>query len=198
VATRTEEGVEVPKLKRAFHLVCKGCHESLKLNQPDTIAPTDCESCHTDRGLKRLSGTLSLERAFHLSCVSCHQKVQLAKADTKAPAEACGGCHTEPIKSSVMDDSKVPITTVNDDVDKGKEKHIIDHAKKAKSGTPFAHHVHQHRAPNCNKCHHRGLEDPTCRECHKDVKGAKKAYHKACIDCHKANKGPRKCVVCHP
>jgi len=86
IATRTDEGGVVPKVKRAFHRQCKGCHENLKKNQPDTIAPTDCDDCHTDRSLKRLSGALSLERAFHLSCVTCHQKVQLAKPKTKAPA----------------------------------------------------------------------------------------------------------------
>ncbi len=82
----------VPKLKRAMHLQCKGCHESLVGSNPDSIAPVDCDSCHTAQQPERLEGALSFERACHLSCVTCHQQVQAEKP--KAPT-ACVSCHVE-------------------------------------------------------------------------------------------------------
>ena len=91
VATMTIEGdAVVPRLKRALHLQCKGCHDALLDNDPESIAPVDCDSCHTDVELSRLEGALSFERAQHLSCIGCHRDVQDERGN--APTN-CGGCH---------------------------------------------------------------------------------------------------------
>lgn len=80
----------VPKLKRAMHMQCQGCHDALVGSDPDSIAPVDCDSCHSERELERLDGALSFERAAHLSCVTCHREVHPDRPD--AP-QNCTGCH---------------------------------------------------------------------------------------------------------
>lgn len=52
----------------------------------------------------------------------------------------------------------------------------------------------------CNECHHKGMDDPKCSNCHtKDsAVNAMTAMHKNCIDCHKAkSSGPTECTDCH-
>ncbi len=80
----------VPRGKRAMHLQCKGCHESLVGNNPDSVAPVDCDVCHSQVSPERLEGALSLERAAHLMCVECHRDVQ---AERPAAPVNCRGCH---------------------------------------------------------------------------------------------------------
>jgi hypothetical protein len=80
----------VPRLKRAMHLQCQGCHESIVGTNPSSIAPVDCDDCHSERELERLDGALSFERAAHLSCVGCHRAVKADRPD--APVN-CAGCH---------------------------------------------------------------------------------------------------------
>jgi hypothetical protein len=89
VAKRQGDQV-VPKLKRAMHLQCMGCHEALVGNDPSSIAPVGCEACHVDRVLPRLDGGLSFDRAAHLACVSCHRDVQ---DERPAAPTNCEGCH---------------------------------------------------------------------------------------------------------
>jgi len=92
-AARMEAGKVVPRLKRAFHQQCKGCHEAIVRNKPSSPAPTGCERCHRGGTIPRVPGTLSLERAYHQSCVGCHQKVALADPEAKAPSAKCALCH---------------------------------------------------------------------------------------------------------
>ncbi len=52
----------------------------------------------------------------------------------------------------------------------------------------------------CDKCHHNGIDQPKCNNCHtKDSKvNAMSAFHKNCIDCHKEKQaGPTGCTDCH-
>ena len=97
----------VPKLKRAMHLQCTGCHESLVGSDPSSIAPVDCDTCHSERELERLDGALSFERAAHLSCVSCHREV---KAERPAAPVSCTGCHIDGAAAPV------PVPSVDEDV----------------------------------------------------------------------------------
>jgi hypothetical protein len=117
----------VPKLKRAMHLQCQGCHDALVGNNPDSIAPVDCDSCHSGRELERLDGALSFERAAHLSCVTCHRD---SHADRPGAPQSCTGCHvadaqTAPVPEPEPDlDEAVPCETedcVAPEVEEGAE-----------------------------------------------------------------------------
>ncbi|MCP4604029.1 MAG: cytochrome c3 family protein [Proteobacteria bacterium] len=94
IAKVDNEGEVIPKAKRAFHLQCKGCHESLKKRRPESPAPIDCKACHTEKSPSRLGGHLTLERAYHLMCIDCHQKLEKAKA----PTRECSSCHKGGVK----------------------------------------------------------------------------------------------------
>jgi hypothetical protein len=92
LASRTGDGKIVPKLKRAYHLQCQGCHKTRGQTHADSRAPTRCAGCHAPEPPRRLPGPLSYERAQHLACVSCHQRVLQAKPAARAPV-TCAGCH---------------------------------------------------------------------------------------------------------
>ncbi len=208
IAMMGETDQVIPKAKRAHHLVCKNCHQSFKKSQPDTKAPTDCKGCHNSRNLLQVKDgeDLPLNRALHIQCIGCHQAVNNAEPEAKAPAESCDGCHQveEAVAEEVVIEEVEEVAEeeiVRDpELEKkvGPENMIIDHAQKTKSGTPFPHKKHQEIGEDCYSCHHKGLQDPTCRTCHSDVKDAKKIYHKNCITCHRENDIPAKCDDCHP
>lgn len=63
----------------------------------------------------------------------------------------------------------------------------------------FPHQAHQDIAGDCTKCHHKGLDDPSCRGCHDGTNAPKfkDAAHKLCKECHKASSGPTDCKGCH-
>ena len=223
IATKADDGKVIPKTKRAFHLKCNGCHQAIKKTDPDSIAPVKCEDCHGGRTPARLPGSLTLERAYHLSCVGCHNRVKMAGTGT--PPVDCGDCHKqgspkmpdpEPKKEEAAEkpapqeqpapsaptaqavDAGATEPAKDEEQSKGPEKILIDHAKKAKSGTPFPHSAHQELGEPCAKCHHQGLDDPSCRNCHSETADAKKIYHKICIACHKENGISAGCADCHP
>jgi hypothetical protein len=207
LAMMGEDDQIIPKAKRAFHLQCKGCHQAIEKNQLDTIAPTACKECHNDRNLLRVKEDedLALNRALHIQCIGCHQGVNRAKPEAKAPTENCTGCHQTEIvvEEELLEEEEAETVEeiVRDpELEKkvGPENMIIDHVQKKKSGVPFPHKKHQELGEDCYSCHHKGLQDPTCRTCHDEVKDAKKIYHKNCISCHKENDIPAKCDDCHP
>ncbi len=203
-----EDDQVVIKVKRAFHLVCKGCHQATKKNQPDTEAPTDCKGCHNNRNLLTIKDgeDLALNRALHIQCIGCHQDVNRAKPEAKAPTVSCSGCHqaeevaVEVVATEEVAEEQVEEFVRDPELEKkvGPANMIIDHVQDKRSGSPFPHRKHQELGDDCYTCHHKGLQDPTCRNCHSDVKDAKKIYHKNCITCHRENDIPAKCDDCHP
>ncbi len=223
IATKDDDGKVIPKTKRAFHLKCNGCHEAIKKSDPDSKAPVKCADCHGGSAPARLPGSLTLERAYHLSCVGCHNRAKMAGMGT--PAVDCDDCHKEgspkipglePKEKKVEEEPapkeqpapSAPTAQAADagaaepakdgEQNKGPDKILIDHAKKAKSGTPFPHAAHQELGEECAKCHHKGLDDPSCRNCHSETADAKKIYHEICISCHKENGISASCASCHP
>ena len=100
----------LPKLKRAMHLQCQGCHESLVDSNPASVAPVACDDCHREREIERLDGGLSFERAAHLACVSCHRDV---KADRSAAPVTCDGCHVADYQAEIPEpvQDEVPCET---------------------------------------------------------------------------------------
>ena len=225
IAMTADDGKVVPKTKRAFHLLCNGCHEAIQKSDPNSKAPVECADCHGGRAPTRLPGSLTLERALHLSCVGCHNRVKLAGTGT--PAVDCSDCHKQgspeiptlepkeekaaekPVEKPAPQEQPDPSaqavvdagateTAKGTDQNKGPDKILIDHVKKAKSGTPFTHGAHQELGEPCAKCHHKGLDDPSCRNCHSETDDAKKIYHERCISCHKENGISAGCSTCHP
>ncbi len=213
--TKGDAGTVVPKSKRAFHKQCIGCHAALKQNSPDSSAPTVCEQCHLARSFdipKSPAKGLTRNRAFHIQCVGCHDTAKKAGGGKNAPTSDCRGCHAkahdkeptfaelagELVKEGPVEDKPEFVRDPKLEENKGPEHIVIDHAKQAKSGTPFPHHLHQELGEDCYTCHHKGLQDPTCRSCHGDPASAKKAYHANCITCHKENGIPAGCADCHP
>ena len=72
-----------------------------------------------------------------------------------------------------------------------------------KKGTvTFNHSLHQGNIADCTTCHHKGVEQASCRTCHDGAKAptAKKAFHTLCKDCHKKSESVKvsgKCSECH-
>lgn len=217
VAVVDGQGNEVPKVKRAYHKLCKErCHEGFREKQPDSRAPVSCVECHRDRSalaLRRLPGALSLERAYHLSCISCHQQYKASNPSSIAPVK-CKGCHTRPPVDSpgvVVEDKPLPSATDGDTLDtapateeekagddeKGIAVILLRHEGNKMDPVPLTHHDHQELGEACSKCHHEGMDEPTCSSCHEGAKEAKKIFHKLCVACHKANGAKAGCKDCH-
>ena len=72
-----------------------------------------------------------------------------------------------------------------------------------KKGTvTFDHLQHQGAIADCTTCHHKGVEQGTCRSCHDGTKApaAKQAFHGLCKECHKNSNSEKvagKCSECH-
>lgn len=72
-----------------------------------------------------------------------------------------------------------------------------------KKGTVTFNHVkHQGNIADCTTCHHKGVEQPSCRSCHDGAKApdTKTAFHSLCKDCHKKSESTvvsGKCSECH-
>jgi len=217
VAKQTEEGAVVPKTKRAFHRLCLGCHEALVDADPESPAPIDCEGCHSDKGPDRLAVHLTLNRAYHISCVGCHQDVVAAKPDSGAPTRECAGCHGEseawlPAEAIVAGEKRAAeeaarkkaeeellaqLADAGVELDPGPETIPFAHGTAKKPTVPLSHRAHQSYG-SCMDCHHKGLKDTKCTNCHKPEE-AKDIYHKQCKDgCHKQKGGPTGCKDCHP
>lgn len=218
-AKRTEEGAVVPKGKRAFHRLCLGCHEALVDSDPASPAPVECQGCHSDEGPARLAGHLTLNRAYHISCVGCHTGVAAAKSDAKGPTRDCAGCHGEGApwlpaaalaaaekraaeeeakrKAAEAAEAAMGDAGVGAEVDPGPETITFAHGLAKKPTVPLTHKAHQAYGA-CQDCHHKGLEDPKCKNCHTPEE-SKTIYHKQCKDgCHKEKGGPTGCKDCHP
>jgi hypothetical protein len=88
-ACATGGGVVVPALEQAFHSRCKGCHEGLVDEDRSSVAPVDCDRCHTERMPERLEGRLCYQRANHLNCIDCHREVA---AERPSAPLTCSGC----------------------------------------------------------------------------------------------------------
>jgi hypothetical protein len=214
-----EGDIEMPSARRAFHLMCKGCHRDEKKKKAAAKAPIECKDCHAPFKRVPSEDAVSLNRALHLQCIGCHIAVKQADDKAEAPVRACDGCHgavkkeadgeAEADESAAPDAGVEPAAAVAEapaagDADqaeleqnKGPAKLVIDHVMKTKPGVPFPHLAHQELGEPCAKCHHEGLQDPTCRSCHAEQKDAMKRYHKSCRPCHKENGIGTKCGDCH-
>jgi len=73
----------------------------------------------------------------------------------------------------------------------------------SKGVVTFNHKQHSEAFEHdCGVCHHTGVKNQTCSNCHKEKKteilSSKNAYHKTCKGCHKImEQGPTKCGECH-
>ena len=220
------KGKVVPKLKRAFHLQCKNCHNAHRKSNDDSKAPIRCSECHKKGKVDRLEGDLSLERAYHLSCIGCHQQVVAAKPEAKCPTRTCSDCHAKgspsiQVISSETEEEKTPepkeqpaqtkeaqtgeadqeSEAVKQETSEGKkvgpQSVKIKLGEQGRNTVTFTHKDHEARAESCKTCHHEGMDDPSCTNCH-EPNEAKTIFHKLCIDCHKEKSGPNKCSECHP
>lgn len=259
VAMDAGDGKSIPKLKRAFHLQCIGCHEAAQKNAPDSRAPLSCDDCHRGRttvyavGHLTTGGRLSLPRVYHLQCIGCHQDVRDRRPTAKAPTRQCTGCHKDGVNVELEDGEARPGDSVatapepeekeapeapstdeeeaqpgtdtgtdttavavadtatdtgtgskegfdagGHDEKKGPERILIKYAQKAQPEAPFGHWEHQEFGEPCTKCHHTGMDEPTCSACHEGPAEAKKAFHGVCIGCHKENGLDTSCASCHP
>lgn len=257
VAMDAGDGKSIPKLKRAFHLQCIGCHEAAQKSAPDSRAPLSCDDCHRGRttvyavGHLTTGGQLSLPRVYHLQCIGCHQDVRERTPAAKAPTRQCTGCHKDGVDVRLEDgkarpgasvakapeppegsQEAAPSSTDGDDArtdtdtgagtetdagtagtdsspkdgfdagghdeKKGPERILIKYAQKAQPEAPFGHWEHQELGEPCAKCHHTGMDEPTCSACHESAAEAKKAFHGVCIGCHKENGLDTSCASCHP
>jgi mono/diheme cytochrome c family protein len=214
VAQKGHDGKTVPKLKRAFHRQCQQCHHSLAAANPAARAPTSCKSCHTGEVLPRRPGPLPRARAFHLSCITCHQKDRLARPTSRGPI-FCDGCHREASPASEDKTPSEPDTSSQALNDTGGEPRqeqakesdtgltappdhiLLEYPKMTRPGSPFDHKLHAALGEPCTKCHHTGLDQPRCRDCHSDPVDGKKVFHQSCITCHKENSVPAACGDCH-
>ncbi len=199
----------VPRLKRAMHLQCKGCHEALVGNDPGSVAPVDCESCHVEREIPRLEGGLSFERASHLACVSCHRDVQ---AERPAAPTHCAGCHVadfdpaelEPEPALETDEPCETEECVPPEPGEGVEPADVPQSDEAAEAAPassggpatvrwegsmgvvsFQHSSH---AMGCETCH------PGMAPMSSEKMGMEKG-HAACSSCHAEVTGD--CTKCH-
>ncbi len=221
VAQTAGEGVVVPKAKRAFHLMCGRCHDAVKEQNPATVAPTACDTCHTTRGPRPMGGHLTLDRALHVMCIRCHEGVKQAKPDAKAPTRICADCHEGGFSGTPREttpsapaEAEPPAPAPAPAADAGPaDAGVAVPAAEAKKEPPatltfklgktgkktkeFSHGAHVDYADSCKTCHHEGLDDATCSGCH-EPKDAKKIHHKLCIDCHKENGVAAGCKDCHP
>jgi hypothetical protein len=219
LAKRDEDGNVVPKGKRAFHLKCLGCHEALAQNQPDTPAPIGCKDCHKVGLAKQLGGHLTYNRALHRSCIGCHLGVAAARPETVAPTRECAGCHYgvgafkpgEGVAFAEAEAKRVAEEQARAEAaaaaaaagdggvavaDKGPEIVPFTLGTQGKTTKPLTHIKHQEYGP-CSDCHHKGLEDPKCSNCHKPEE-SKDIFHQQCKDgCHKVKGGPTGCKDCH-
>ncbi len=199
IATIDADAKICPKEKRAYHLQCKGCHKAIKSNRPESLAPIKCDACHTEKDLSRQGNDLTFNRAQHLLCIGCH----LGLGQTKAPSRNCAGCHEGGVNIDLAVHGAPAVPAPEQEADagepsKGAQKITINHGQARKPPTPFPHHAHQELGEPCSKCHHEGLDPPTCGDCHEGPKEAKRIYHKVCIPCHKENEMPAGCKDCHP
>lgn len=225
VVAKMEDGKVVPKLKRAFHMQCKGCHEALVKSNPQASAPVSCDGCHREGIIPRAPGALPLQRAYHQSCIGCHLGVAMARPDTKAPTSDCSGCHPDGAAEIPKAEPEEP-TKETEEPAQEPEKPAVEPAAAADAGTgeaqageeaankgaaeiklsgsdegkktkAFKHHAHHDFADSCKTCHHEGLDEPSCiGACH-EPSDAKKIFHKQCRDCHKENGVDDKCSFCH-
>lgn len=217
IAKLSETGEIVPKAKRAFHRLCLDCHEALVDSDPASPAPIDCDGCHDENGPQRLKVHLTLNRAYHISCVGCHQDALAAKPDSKGPTRDCSGCHGESeawlpaaaieaaekaaaeaaARAKAMEAILAELADAGIELDPGPETVTFDHGLEKKPTTPLTHRKHQDYG-SCLDCHHKGIVDSTCTECHKPEE-SKSIYHKQCKDgCHVKKGGPTGCKGCHP
>jgi hypothetical protein len=151
--------------------------------------------------------------------VSCHSRVARAKPDTVAPSRACAACHAEgspwlpaaalaaaekreaeaEAKRKALEAARAAMgdAGVGADADPGPETIVFAHGLEKKPTIPLTHHAHQAYG-TCFDCHHEGLDDPKCTNCHKPEQ-SKDIYHKQCKDgCHKEKGAPTGCKDCHP
>lgn len=203
VPQKGSDGKIAPKLKRAFHRQCQQCHHSLTAANPSAVAPTSCKGCHTGEVLARRPGHLPRGRAFHLSCTTCHQKDRLARPTSRGPT-SCDGCHREVPPEPEKETPAEPDTSPKEQApgsDTGltapPDHILIEFTKLTRPAAPFDHKLHAALGEPCAKCHHTGLEQPRCRDCHSDPVDGKKVFHKSCITCHKENGIPAACGDCH-
>ncbi|MBN2530264.1 MAG: cytochrome c3 family protein [Deltaproteobacteria bacterium] len=87
-----DDGLTIPKLKRAFHMQCRDCHILSKNKK----APITCEGCHRPMKYIKSEDVLPLSRSYHVMCINCHQQVN-DSAGKHAPVK-CIGCHVPPTK----------------------------------------------------------------------------------------------------
>jgi len=59
-------------------------------------------------------------------------------------------------------------------------------------------HVHTDVAKDCLGCHHKGLEDPHCFNCHTTDDEQRDIYHQLCNGCHDEHGVVTTCTTCHP
>jgi len=217
IAKKSEEGEVVPKAKRAFHRMCLGCHEALMDSDPTSPAPIDCEGCHNEQGPERLAVHLTLNRAYHLSCVGCHQDAAAAKPDAVGPTRDCSGCHgestawlpaeaivagekraaEEAARAKAMEAILAELADAGIDLDPGPETIPFAHGLEKKPTVALSHRAHQEKG-SCLDCHHEGLKDTKCTNCHKPEE-SKTIYHKQCKDgCHRDKGAVTGCKDCHP
>lgn len=72
----------------------------------------------------------------------------------------------------------------------------------AKSPVSFDHAGHEVRIGDCKTCHHMGVGNGSCTQCHgvtDQAPGTKRAFHKSCRGCHTKMKvaNYRDCAFCH-
>ncbi|MBU1702291.1 MAG: cytochrome c family protein [Candidatus Eisenbacteria bacterium] len=195
VSLVSEKGKFIPKMKRAAHLKCKGCHQAVNDRHPEAPAPITCKGCHTLEAPRRLAGPLSLDRAYHLDCIGCHQRVALAIPGAHAPGGDCGGCHRW--EKPPKDDSAGTTMSMVALNDLGPSALEISFGQDRKPTTPLNHRHHQELIEHCETCHHEGLDIATCSDCH-EAEDAKEIYHQLCIGCHEELGAPARCSACHP
>lgn len=67
-------------------------------------------------------------------------------------------------------------------------------------GVSFSPRVHHEHGVTCRLCHHTGVEDGKCSNCHgvdPRVPNRQDAFHLLCKGCHKHEKLDNSCEFCH-
>ena len=64
----------------------------------------------------------------------------------------------------------------------------------------FEHIQHQSKISDCAECHHMGIEEGRCTDCHgsnPEIPRLTTAFHGQCKGCHRNSSGPTNCKGCH-
>lgn len=76
----------------------------------------------------------------------------------------------------------------------------LNFAAPTKGAVTFDHAAHEGRAADCKSCHHYGVGNGKCVDCHTKLEGAppiKRAFHRNCRTCHNDRWQARDCGYCH-